>query len=190
MTTVVPCSRNLTILLNNRGQVAGTSTLAGDINPATGGLIYHPFVWQHGVITDVGTLGGDTGFITWINDAGEAIGAADLPGPSGSQSHHAFLWRNGVMKDLGTLGGTSHAEGINSAGQIVGRSKPTPESTIQHAFLWENGGPMVDLNTLIPANSSLLLEEGGNINDRGEIAGRGVSPPAAMMLTPAGTHSS
>ena len=35
---------------------------------------------------------------------------------------------------------------------------------------------MVDLNTLIPANSSLVLEEGGNINDRGEIAGRGVPP--------------
>src|SRR5262249_13262488 len=41
---------------------------------------------------------------------------------------------------------------------------------------WENGGPMVDLNTLIPTNSPLLLEEGGNINDRGEIAGRGVPP--------------
>jgi hypothetical protein len=40
----------------------------------------------------------------------------------------------------------------------------------------KNGGPMVDLNTLIPPNSPLLLEEGGNINDRGEIAGRGVPP--------------
>jgi len=35
---------------------------------------------------------------------------------------------------------------------------------------------MVDLNTLIPANSRLELEEGGNINDRGEIAGRGLPP--------------
>jgi probable HAF family extracellular repeat protein len=157
------------ILLNDRGQVAGTSTLAGD-------QTYHPFVWEHGVMIDVGTLGGDTGFITWINDAGEAIGSADLPGPSGSQSHHGFLWRNGVKIDLGTLGGTSHAEGINSQGQVVGRSKPTPDAPVQHAFLWENGGPMVDLNTLIPLNSPLLLEEGGLINDRGEIAGRGVPP--------------
>jgi hypothetical protein len=32
---------------------------------------------------------------------------------------------------------------------------------------------MVNLNTLVPANSSLELEERANINDRGEIAGRG-----------------
>jgi probable HAF family extracellular repeat protein len=157
------------VVLNNRGQVGGTSTLKGD-------MTYHPFLWERGVMTDLGTLGGDTGFVTFISDSGDVIGTADLPGPSGSQSHHGFLWRNGVKTDLGSLGGTSHAEGVNSAGQIVGRSKPTPDSPVQHAFLWEHGGPMVDLNTLIPANSSLLLEEGGNINDRGEIAGRGLPP--------------
>jgi len=165
------------MLLNNRGQVAGTSTLAGDVNPATGNLIYHPFFWDKGVMTDMGTLGGDTGFVSWLNDVGAAVGTADLPGPSGSQSHHAFLWRNGVMTDLGSLGISSHGEGINSAGQIVGRYRiGSLNNPRQHAFLWENGGPMVDLNTLIPANSPLELEEGGNINDRGEIAGRGFPP--------------
>ena len=43
------------------------------------------------------------------------------------------------------------------------------DNPLQHAFIWENGGPMVDLNTLIPANSGLELEEAFNINDRGEI---------------------
>src|SRR5207249_10433901 len=155
------------ILLNNRGQVAGTSTLAGDTT-------YHPFLWERGVIKDLGTLGGDTGFVNWITDAGDVMGQADLPGPSGSQNHHAFLWRNGVKTDLGSLGSSSHGEGINSQGQIVGRYRIAElENPRQHAFLWKHGGPMVDLNTLIPANSSLELEEGGNINDRGEIAGRG-----------------
>jgi len=33
---------------------------------------------------------------------------------------------------------------------------------------------MIDLNSLIPANSSLELVEAANINDRGEILGQGV----------------
>ena len=43
----------------------------------------------------------------------------------------------------------------------------------RHAFLWENGA-MIDLNSLIPSNSSLELVAAENINDRGEIVGVGV----------------
>ena len=75
------------------------------------------------------------------------------------------------MSDLGNLGKTSSAEGINSSGQIVGGSRVN--STTVHAFLWENGGPMVDLNSLIPPGSGLTLTEAWSINDRGEIAGWG-----------------
>ena len=46
----------------------------------------------------------------------------------------------------------------------------------EHAFLWEGNGPMIDLNTLIPAGSSLQLTYAIAINDRGEIAGFGVPP--------------
>jgi hypothetical protein len=46
----------------------------------------------------------------------------------------------------------------------------------EHAFLWEGNGPMVDLNTLIPPGASLELTYAIAINDRGEIAGFGVSP--------------
>src|SRR5205823_5274049 len=41
-----------------------------------------------------------------------------------------------------------------------------------HALRRENTGPIVDLHPLIPPNSGLELEEGGNINNSGEIAGR------------------
>jgi len=31
-------------------------------------------LWQHGHMTDLGTLGGHFGFANWINDQGEVVG--------------------------------------------------------------------------------------------------------------------
>lgn len=124
-------------------------------------------------MTDLRTLGGPNSYPLWINEAGEIVGEADISDvqdASGQFPHHAFLWRDGNMRDLGTLGFTSHAESINNKGQVVGRSRIECEiCVLQHAFLWEDGGPMLDLNTLIPAGSNLQLIDAYNINDRGEI---------------------
>lgn len=83
------------------------------------------------------------------------------------------------MIDLGTLPGDScsNAYRVNARGQVVGTSENRELCSIpigEHAFLWENGGPMVDLNTLIPGGSSLQLTFAVAINNRGEIAGFGV----------------
>ena len=150
---------------NNRGQVTGSSNLLGD-------SASHPFFWDRGVMTDIGTFGGNFGFPTWINDFGEVVGRANLPG---DQIHHAFLWRDGVLTDLGTFGTNSTAFQINSSHQIVGASRIDAQNN--HAFLSENGGPIIDLNTLIASNpSSLTLVGAFNINDRGEITGLGAPP--------------
>jgi probable HAF family extracellular repeat protein len=146
----------VTEIVNDKGQVIGASTLAGD-------QTLHAFLWDRGTLADLGTLGGDNAVPTWLTDNGDVVGAADL---LGSQVHHAFLWRNGVMTDLGTLGTNSTALMSNSRGQVVGRSLT---ATGLHAFVWEHGGPMLDLNGLIPAGFDLLLEEAENINNRGEI---------------------
>ncbi len=165
------------IMINNRGEIIGTSNLAGD-------QAAHGFVWHKGVMTDLGTFGGVNSFPVWLNDVGEIVGEADLPGSAVTHLHHAFLWKNGVMTDLGTLGSTSHAEAVNSRGQVVGRSRPgAPSTVLQHAFLWEDGGPMMDLNTLIPAGSNLQLIDAYNINDRGEILVDGIPLGAPPVQT-------
>jgi hypothetical protein len=46
-----------------------------------------------------------------------------------------------------------------------------------HAFLWEAGSPMIDLDVFVPEGSSLQqLTDAFNINERGEILGVGVPP--------------
>ncbi len=138
------------------------------------------------MLTDLGTLGGTFGFANWISDAGEIAGGATI---QGDQALHAFVWRNGIMTDLGTLPGDSCSASLalNSRGQIVGQSFSCVANPTFRAFLWENGGPMLDLNTLIPSGSGVQLVDAVNINDRGEIAGSAVLPSGdthAILLVP------
>lgn len=164
--------------LNERGQVIGSMTLA-DEDPNH----VHPFLWDGKSLLNLGTLGGDFGEANWLNDSGEVVGHADTsvacPGGAGPIGH-AFIWKDGVMKDLGIvpgadpLQGRSAATSINSETQIVGESASC-DFSVDDAFLWEKGS-MVDLNSLIPADSAMHLFLPLYITDGGEITGLGFLP--------------
>jgi probable HAF family extracellular repeat protein len=163
--------------INARGQIIGTSNLAGD-------LAHHPFLWEGGQLKDLGTLGGDNGEAYWINEGGDIVGRADLPG---SQVHHAVLWKNGKIMDLGVPPGQpcSTAIDINSQGQVIIDTGICGVGG-GPGSLWENG-VLYDLNGLIPANSGLTIGDVNFINDLGEIAVTGVLPDGnehAVLLIP------
>lgn len=154
--------------LNNRGQVVGQSSQLGD--PTT-----LAFVWDATTgIKQLPTAANLYGAAFAVDDAGEIVGLGDAPDGQAS----ATLWRKtgGKWKAnyLGRLHSGDCAVGvsINASRQVVGISGPNGCSTTL-PFLWEDGGRMVDLNTLVPANSGIQLVEAQQINDRGEIAAEG-----------------
>jgi probable HAF family extracellular repeat protein len=167
--------------LNNQGQAVGYMNLLGDI-----GEQGHPFLWEKGALTDLGTFGGNVGKAVRVNEVGQVIGSATYPG---DQIFRAFLWQNGAKSDLGTVGndGCSQANDINARGQVVGFSFACDGSVVR-ATLWKKGGPMLDLNTLIGPNPAIYLYEATSINDRGEIGGDGFLLPngdnRAFLLIP------
>jgi probable HAF family extracellular repeat protein len=170
--------------INNAGHVVGQSNLAGDTT-------YQAFLWKGDKMIALPTLGGNNGLSLQINDADAAVGWGDLPG---SQAHHATLWRNGKVTDLGVIGTDPCSTGysINASGQVVGDSGDG--SGIEtcgpklHGFLWENGGPAVDISTLFaPLSSGLNFFAACCIADGGEILGIGSLPNGddhMMLIVP------
>jgi probable HAF family extracellular repeat protein len=129
--------------LNEQGDVTGYMYTAGN-------QFVRGFLWDGEKLHELGTLGGNFSYPAGINDAGEVAGTATIPG---DQFNHAFLWRDGDMTDLGTLGDDPCSAGISvdSLGQVLGASESTAGgcNAWTTAFLWEDRGPMVDLNSLV-----------------------------------------
>jgi probable HAF family extracellular repeat protein len=162
---------------NNQGQMIGQSSLTGDVGCDPSDPFdtcdEHPFLWEHGTVRDLGTLGGSFALALWLNNNGEAVGGANT---SGDEQFQAARWKNGVITGLKVLDDdcASLAYAVNSRGQAVGQSFNCDTNTLR-VVLWENNS-VINLNEAIPPNSSLDLLDVYNINDRGEIVGRGLPP--------------
>jgi probable HAF family extracellular repeat protein len=176
-----------TNFLNNRGQAVGFADLNGDVH-------YHAFLWSEGHVTDLtetGSLGANQDSAFNVNERGHVVGVST----SRSGAFLAVLWRDGKFTNLMSLGtegdDCSEPLRINSSDQIVGVSFSC-QTGAEHAFLWERG-EMVDLNSLIPADSGFELESANWIDEDGVIAAQAIltaGPDAgasrAVLLYPTG----
>lgn len=129
--------------VNDRGQVVGSATNAIP-DPFSGyGTQLRGFLWQKGVMQDLGTLGGPDVLTTAVNNRGQIVGYGStnsiLNPITGGLTTDPFLWEDGKMIDLGTLGGTFGGAGlINNQGQIAGQSNLAGD-LVTRGFFWDRG---------------------------------------------------
>jgi probable HAF family extracellular repeat protein len=158
--------------INDRGQVAGGSFANSVINPATGRPTTHPFLWEHGEMMDLGTVGGSFANPEGINNQGEVVGEVTLPGDPGCNGSpdncefRAFVWERDSLKDIGTLGGSqASALGVNDSGEVVGYAYNENDQALL-AFVWKKG-VMTSLGASRGSDCSIARA----INSRGQIVG-------------------
>ncbi len=149
--------------INDSGQIVGvadtTGTSRGD----------RAFLYNNGVMQNLGALGRSNSFASAINNSGQVTGAVyDIDEDFG----FAFLYEGGVMQLLPSLpcGSPSrpapcfsNGYGINNSGQIVGRYLANFGPS--EALLYSDGTPQ----SITPADS--IRGVALNINDSGQVVG-------------------
>ncbi len=135
--------------INDSGLVVGSIYLSADSPGAT-----NAYVYRSGVMTNIG---GATAF--GVNNLGQIVG---------TEGGQGVLYENGTKSYFGPSVGLTLCIRINDAGQVVGYSTFTNESTgypETHAFLYD-GSVMYDLGT--PGGNFSYARD---INNAGQIVG-------------------
>lgn len=172
------------VSVNNLGQVVGGATnttadqYAAGIGPCwslncwPAATQWRAYLWQNGVMTDLGTLGtGNDAVAGLLNAKGQVAGISytntTANQTTGIPTQNPFFWEQGhAMVDTGTLGGTlGYPTWLNNKGQMVGQSNLRGDQKY-HPFLWQNGKKMKDLGTLGGDSGTANW-----INEAGQIVG-------------------
>ncbi len=162
--------------INHRGQVAGGANTSVSDPFSLFSIFFptdretHAFLWDDGVLHDLGTLGGPDAMGLYINDRAEVAGISftdyTVKSSLGTPAVHGFVWNHGKMFDIGTFGGDlSNISFFNNRGQAVGSASLVGD-VASHAFLWERG-KLRDLGTLGGTNSTAAW-----VSDAGQVVGQ------------------
>lgn len=103
--------------INQSGQVVGYSFRSANLR-------FRAFLWENGVMEDLGTLGGEESLAWDINNSGQVVGMAQTATTGGDNSNfpvsHGFLWtKNTGITDITPYTDAGRGEAINDAGQTI-----------------------------------------------------------------------
>jgi probable HAF family extracellular repeat protein len=158
--------------INNNGDVAGTAYKGEET------CAFH-YDYLKKFMEDAGGLNSRGFGITSTNVVvGDAVFVMSIMPVS-----HAAIFKGGVAVDLGVLAGQvySRANGINTAGQVVGFSGVQQDGSESHAFLWSRQTGLIDIGTLGGAYAQAYA-----INDAGYVTGASQTQGMGPMVT---THA-
>lgn len=177
------------------GTLGGAASMAYDVNDAgqvvgcaeIGAGVFHAFIWQDGVMSDLGVLPGDTqSCADGVNNVGQVVGSSYPV----SIRRRAVLWQRGDAIELASSTAGARARGINDFGHVVGQRQVSEQKssyvdTHPQAFLWRDG-ETVDLGGQFEDPSSVACA----INNLGQVVGysecdcRATPGPRAFLWDP------
>ena len=168
------CPNSIPHAVNDQGEVVGWVNTSA--NPVDSRSTTRAFVFRHGQMQALGTLGGRDSRALGINHKGQIVGSSDRA----DGMRHAFLFDGHTFTDLGTLpgGSFSQANAVNAAGHAAGVASRGP--AVKHAVLWRDGR-LTDLGTLPHGTASSAQA----INAKDQVAGYSETPDGyhAFLVT-------
>ena len=142
-----------------------STQIVGEWKPLPG--MSHGFVWQDGVMTDLGPiLGASRSAALDISNAGHVTG---FMGSGSFETWRAFILHDGLVTELPAIPGVDISVGraINNLGHVAVRGSIIDGETFVHrSFLWD-GNQLTDLGTLLGTTNCNAID----LNDQQQIVG-------------------
>ena len=155
---------------NDRGAVIGRSQVREDV--------WHAFVWQDGVMTDLGATFSPMD----INNRGQIVGTRD-DAPGG------WLWSHGRFIPAGDL---SSAKAINDRGEVLGQRPADGNGPDRPALWWRGRTRDVPLDDVSDLNGRRQVAGGQLVSDGFHASvwrlGRGVTDLGAAAFNRSNTY--
>jgi probable HAF family extracellular repeat protein len=175
--------------INNAGQVVGSSytRIVDGVEQ-----VEHAFLWQNGVMTDLGVLPDDAeSAAAAINSFGVVVGSSSRVNMTTFQeTYRPFIYENGAMTPIPVPSVDAQAADINDSGVVVGTMKASGGLSNNHAWVYQDG-VVTNLNSLVVPGSGLHIAFAYAINNVGQIAGVAVDAQGlshGVLLTPGASN--